>query len=83
MTRAREVMQYRESSDPKVAKAGIEVRTGRKWKAEEAVRQAESRLHHKRPVGVVTRGRASLGSFSTPTRASSKGRRNAALSRRR
>lgn len=66
VTRAREVLQYRDSSDPKVAKAGIEVRTGRKWKAEGAVRQAESRLDHNRLVGVVARGRTGLGSFSTP-----------------
>ncbi len=49
----------------KVTKAGIEVRTGRKWKAEGAVRQAEARLDHNRLVGVVARGRAGLGSFST------------------
>lgn len=66
VTRAREVLLYRDSSDPKVATAGIEMRTGWKWKAEEAVRQAESRVHHKRLVGVVTRGRAGLGSFSAP-----------------
>lgn len=55
VTRAREGMQSRKSSNLKVAIAGIEVRTGRKWKAEEAVQQAELRLHHKRLVGVVTR----------------------------
>ncbi len=64
--RAREVLQYRDSSDSKVAKAGMEVRTGRKWKAEGAIRQAEARLDHNRLVGVVARGRAGLGSFSTP-----------------
>ena len=41
VTRAREVVQYRESSDPKVANAGIEVGTDRKWKAEKAVQAAE------------------------------------------
>ena len=34
VTRTREVLQYRESSDPKVSKAGIQVR---RWKAAEAV----------------------------------------------
>lgn len=29
--RARELRQYQESSDLKVAQAGIEIRTGRKW----------------------------------------------------
>lgn len=43
VTRTREVVQYRHSSDPKVAKAGIQVRTGRKWRAEEAVQEAETR----------------------------------------
>ncbi|XP_063054019.1 uncharacterized protein LOC134448252 [Engraulis encrasicolus] len=66
VTRAREVVLYRDSSDPKVANAGIQVRTGRKWKAEEAVQMAEARLRHRALVGVVTRGRAGLGSFPTP-----------------
>nr|AAN12398.1 polyprotein [Tetraodon nigroviridis] len=65
VTRAREVLQYRESKDPKVALAGIEVRTGRRWRAQEAVDQAESRLHHKELVGAVATGRAGLG--TTPT----------------
>ncbi len=64
--RESEVLQYRDSSDSKVAKAGMEVRTGRKWKAEGAIRQAEARLDHNRLVGVVARCRAGLGSFSTP-----------------
>ncbi|XP_051969484.1 LOW QUALITY PROTEIN: uncharacterized protein LOC127634119 [Xyrauchen texanus] len=79
VTRAREVLIYRDSSDPKVATAGVEVRTGRKWKAEEAVRQAEARLHHKRLVGVVTRGRAGLGSFSTPHIDTTKGKERRCL----
>lgn len=66
MTRAREVVQYRDSSDPKVAKAGIQVRTGRKWRAEDAVQEAVARLRHRTLVGVVTQGRAGLGSFPTP-----------------
>ena len=47
VNRAREVLQYRESKDLKVSQADIEVRTGRKWRAQEAVDQAESRLRHK------------------------------------
>ena len=47
VTRKREVLQYRESSDSKVYKAGIQVRTGRKWKAGEAVEVAEFRLRHR------------------------------------
>ncbi|XP_054626149.1 uncharacterized protein LOC129178189 [Dunckerocampus dactyliophorus] len=66
VTRAREVVQYRDSCDPKVAKAGIQVRTGRKWRAEEAVQEADARLHHRSLVGVVTRSRTGLGSFPCP-----------------
>ncbi|XP_061905517.1 uncharacterized protein LOC133651562 [Entelurus aequoreus] len=66
VTRAREVVQYRDTSDPKVAKAGIQVRTGRKWRAEEAVQEADARLRHRSLVGAVTRGRAGLGFFPTP-----------------
>ena len=42
------------------------MRTGRKWRAEEAVQEADARLRHRSLVGVVTRGRAGLGSFPTP-----------------
>ncbi|XP_053332775.1 uncharacterized protein LOC128506382 [Clarias gariepinus] len=65
VTKAREVLQYRDSSDPKVAKAGIQVRTGRKWRAEEAVQEAEARLRQRSLVGAVSKGRAGLGSFLT------------------
>jgi len=40
---------YRDSSDTKVSSAGIEVRTGKKWKACETVNQAE--LTQKRTGG--------------------------------
>ncbi|XP_030281784.1 uncharacterized protein LOC115586678 [Sparus aurata] len=65
VTRAREVLQYRESKDLKVSQAAIAVRTGRKWRAQEAVDQAESRLHHKELVGSVATGRAGLGTTLT------------------
>ena len=74
VTKSREVVQYRDSSDPKVANAGIEVRTGRKWRAENAVQAAEERLRHKKVVGVVTRGRAGLGSFPIPQTNTTKGK---------
>ena len=41
VTHTTEVLQYPESYDPKVSQAGIPVRTGRKWKAAEAVEVAE------------------------------------------
>ena len=55
VARAREVLQYRESKDPRVSQTGIEVRTesGRKWRAQEAVDRAESRLGHRELVGSV------------------------------
>ena len=46
--------------DPKVAKAGIQVRTGRKWRAEVAVQEAAARMRQSM-VGVVTQGIAGLG----------------------
>ncbi|KAL7834952.1 hypothetical protein SRHO_G00291990 [Serrasalmus rhombeus] len=52
----------------KVAKAGIQVRTGKKWRAEEAVQEAEPKLRHRSLVGVLTRGQAGLGSFLTAQR---------------
>ncbi|XP_049897834.1 uncharacterized protein LOC126388657 [Epinephelus moara] len=66
VTRAREVLLYRDSSDVKVSSAGIEVRTGRKWKAHEAVNQAEFRLQHSELVGTVASGRSGLGSNPRP-----------------
>jgi len=46
-------VQYRDSSDLKVAKAGTQVWTGSKWRAGEVVQEAEVRLRHRRLVGVV------------------------------
>lgn len=62
-------------------KAGIEARPGRKWQAVEAVHQAESRLHQSKPVGVVTQGRAGLGSFSTSQNDTAKGKERNCLVR--
>ncbi|TWW77850.1 uncharacterized protein LOC130535078 [Takifugu flavidus] len=59
----REALQYRDSRDCKVSSAGIEVKTGRKWKAEKAVDVAESRLRQKALVGAVATGRTGLGYF--------------------
>ncbi len=60
-TKARQVMMLKESKDEKIIDAGIEVRTGRKWKASEAVKDAESRLQHKDIVGTLAHGRLGLG----------------------
>ena len=55
-TKAREVMMLRDSRDGKISGVGIEVRTGHKWKATEAVEEAETRLKHKDIVGSVATG---------------------------
>lgn len=47
VTRVREVVQDRDSNDPTVADAGIQVWTGRKWKEEEAVQVAEARFYQR------------------------------------
>ncbi len=57
---AREHLQYSGFRDAKVSDAGIVVRTGRKWRAAEAVQQAETRLKHKAILGTVAQGRAVL-----------------------
>ncbi|XP_067280778.1 uncharacterized protein [Pseudorasbora parva] len=77
--RAREVLQYRESLDPMVFQAGIEVRTGRKWRAVAAVDEAESRLRHRSLIGAVTHGRAGLGSGTTPRYNKAQGKDRRAL----
>ncbi|XP_067284127.1 uncharacterized protein [Pseudorasbora parva] len=77
--RAREVLQYRESLDPMVSQAGIEVRTGRKWRAVAAVDEAESRLRHRSLIGAVTHGRAGLGSGTTPRYNKAQGKDRRAL----
>lgn len=54
--------------------AGVEVRTGRRWRAQEAVDQAEARLSHKELVGVVAIGRAGLGTTSTTQYSKARGK---------
>ncbi len=67
VTRAREVLLYRDSTETKVSSAGVEVRTGRKWRAQDAVERAEARLRHSILVGTVATGRAGLGSNPKPS----------------
>lgn len=79
VSRSRELLQYRESSDPRVALAGIEVRTGRKWRAAEAVDIAVSRLQQRVIVGAVAQGRAGLGSSRTPNYYKAQGKEKRSL----
>jgi len=60
--RAWEHLQYTGLRDTRVSSTGIAVRTGRKWRAAEAVGQAEACLKRKAPLGSVAQGRAGLGS---------------------
>lgn len=46
-----EALQYREAKDPKVASAGLQVHTGRKWSSETALDMAELRLRQRVLVG--------------------------------
>lgn len=61
LTRAREHLQNSGSRDAKVSGAGIVVRTDSKWRAAEAVQQAETRLKHKAILGTVAPGKTGIG----------------------
>ena len=58
-----ERLQYIELNDPKVALAGIQTRSGRKWSVEGELRAAEERLRHKVLLGTVAIGKAGLFFF--------------------
>ena len=53
--------QYTESEDPKVAAAGIQIRSGRKWSAKRELQVAEERLRHKDILGSISKGRWDWG----------------------
>ena len=65
-TKTRQAMMLRDSKDERVREAGIAVRTGRKWSASKALKDAEDRLHHADIVGSVAQGRLGLG-YTTRT----------------
>ncbi|VDI57596.1 Hypothetical predicted protein [Mytilus galloprovincialis] len=77
VTKTRQVMTLRDSKDAKVRGAKVKIRTGRKWKAEEAVKEAETRLKHSVIVGVTAVGRQGFGMTTKPRwdTANEKGRR--------
>ena len=66
LQKTRQVMMLRDSKDEEVKEANVDVRTGRKWVAKDAVEDAESRLRHKDIVGVVTSGRLGFGNIQQP-----------------
>jgi len=59
--KCRLVMTLRDSKDRKVSKAGVQVRTGRKWVAISSVSQAESMLELRDIMGNTCIGRQGLG----------------------
>lgn len=59
-------MIYHDSSDVKVSTAGILVKTGRKWQAQEVVGRVEPRLWQSILVGTVAMGQVGLGNFPKP-----------------
>jgi len=61
VAKARLLLTVRDSTDEKISKAGIQVRTGRKWSVSQAVEQAESVLKHQDIVGATNLGREGLG----------------------
>lgn len=67
-------MPYRYSRDPKVAAAGTEVRTGRKWNAARELQVAEARLRQKALVRMVASWRAGLGYFPSCQVSKAKGK---------
>ncbi|XP_076113419.1 uncharacterized protein LOC143081070 [Mytilus galloprovincialis] len=77
VTKTRQVMTLRDSKDAKVRGAKVKIRTGRKRKAEEAVKEAETRLKHSGIVGVTAVGRQGFGMTTKPRwdTANEKGRR--------
>ena len=78
VTKVRLVMMLRYSRDSKVNDAGVEVKTGRKWTAADAVRNAESRLRHRDLVGLLARGKLGIGNipYTSWQKASVKERRH-------
>lgn len=60
VSRTRESYHYRNSRDPKVSGAGIEIKTGRKWSATKELAIAEGNLRVKAIMGSVAQGRAGL-----------------------
>ena len=61
VSRAGVLLTIRDSKDPKVATSGIELRSGRKWTAGNAVQSAETRLQHDEIVGLTCHGRQGIG----------------------
>lgn len=79
----REALLDRDSRDPRVAAAEIEVRTGRKWRATEELEVAESQLRQRELVGKVPETELVLVTSQGPRLAKPWDMRGDRLSRRR
>ncbi|XP_069114421.1 uncharacterized protein [Argopecten irradians] len=66
VTKVRQVIMLRDSADDKVREARVVTRTGRKWDAKQALKEAEARLRHGDIVGSVASGRLGLGTITRP-----------------
>lgn len=58
-------LELRDSSDLSVQNTKAQVRTGRKWRAEQAIDRAIGRVKHQEFVVQTQSGRTSLGGFGT------------------
>jgi hypothetical protein len=61
VAKARLLMTLNNSPDECISRAGIELRTGRKWSVSQAVDVAKNRLVHQDIVGTTNTGRQGLG----------------------
>jgi len=59
--KTRLVFELKESREEAVKSAGVIIRTGRRWRAQQEVDQAVNRLQHKEVMGRVQHSRAGLG----------------------
>lgn len=60
LEKVRLLFELKDSPDPVVQNANAQVRTGRKWDAQQAVNQAITHLKHQ-VVGLTQHGRAGFG----------------------
>ena len=77
VAKCRLTMTYRDSKDQSINEAGITTRSGRKWAASNAIKEAESSLRTRDIVGLPCIGRQGLGAnqFQPWTKAGPKERR--------
>lgn len=59
--KTRLVVELKESRDEAVKSAGVTIHTGRRWRAQQEVDQAITRLQHKEVMGRVQHSRAGFG----------------------